>query len=91
MHGETVEGSAIEDLCLKTAEKLSAMKCVNKFISCISALKHKPKNMPKAKVQAFLASQPEIANSIGQGASKNCWNFDSPILEELKNFLSNLK
>lgn len=91
MPGEAVEGNAIEDLCLKTVEKCSAMKCVNEFISCLSALKDKPKNMSKAKVQAFLASQPEIANSIGQGASKNYWNFNSPILDELKDFLRNLK
>jgi len=47
--------------------------------------------MSKTKVQVFLASQPEIVNSIGLGASKNYWDFTSPVLDELKTFLINLK
>lgn len=96
MPGETVEGTMLEDLCLKTVENHPAMKCVNEFASCVSALPTSPKNISKAKVhvfkaQVFLATQPEVADSVGLGAQKKYWNFNSPALDELKQFLSNLK
>lgn len=91
MPGETVEGTMLEDLCLKTVENYPAMKCVNEFVSCACALDIKPKNIPKAKAQTFLAAQPEIVNSVGLGAQKSYWDFESPALDELKQFLSNLK
>jgi len=91
MPGNKVEGIMLEDLCLKTVEKNPAMKCVNEFASCVSALEPKPKNISKAKAQTFLAAQPEIANSVGVGAQKGYWDFESPALKELKQFLSHLK
>lgn len=91
MPGETVEGTMLEDLCLKTVENYPAMKCVDEFASCVSAMEPKPKNISKAKAQTFLAAQPEIANSVGVGAQKGYWDFESPALDELKQFLSHLK
>jgi hypothetical protein len=91
MPGNKVEGTMLEDLCLKTVEKNPEMKCVNEFASCVSAMEPKPKNMSKAKAQTFLAAQPEIANSVGVGAQKGYWNFESTVLEELKQFLNNFK
>lgn len=91
MPGTTVKGTMLEDLCLKTVENHPAMKCVNEFASCVSALEPKPKNIAKAKAQTFLAAQPEIANSVGVGAQKSYWDFESPAIEELKQFLSHLK
>jgi len=96
MPGHKVKGTMLEDLCLKTVENHPAMKCVNEFASCVSALPTSPKNISKAKVhvfkaQVFLATQPEVADSVGLGAKKKYWNFNSPALDELKQFLSNLK
>jgi hypothetical protein len=91
MPGDTVKGTMLEDLCLKTVENDPAMKCVNEFVSCVSTLKPKPKNMSKAKAQTFLAAQPDIVNSVGVGAQKKVWDFDSSALDELKQFLSHLK
>ncbi|MCJ7581599.1 MAG: hypothetical protein MUP98_13815, partial [Candidatus Aminicenantes bacterium] len=69
MPGETIDGTMLEDLCLKTVENHKAMTCVNEYASCISALEPIPKNIPKAKVQVFkaqvfLAAQPEIVDSV---------------------------
>jgi hypothetical protein len=91
MPGETVEGTMLEDLCLKTVENDPVMNCVNEFVSCVSALKIKPKKLSKAKAQTFLAAQPDIVNSVGLGAQKSYWDFDSPVLDELKQFLSHLR
>ncbi len=96
MPGTKVKGTMLEDLCLKTVENHKAMQCVNEFSSCVSALPTSPKNISKAKVhvfkaQVFLATQPEIVDSVGLGAQKKYWNFNSPALDELKQFLRNLK
>lgn len=96
MPGEAIDGTALEDLCLKTVENHKAMACVNKYASCILALELVPKNIPKAKVQvfkaqAFLAAQPVIVDSVGLGAQKKYWDFESPALNELKSFLAKLK
>ena len=96
MPGETIEGSMLEDLCLKTVEDHPAIKCADKFVSCVSKLKTMPKNISKAKValfraQAFLATQPETVDCVGLAAKKQYWDFDSPALNELKRFLKNLE
>lgn len=96
MPGETIDGTMLEDLCLKTVENHKAMTCVNEYASCISSLEPTPKNIPKAKVQVFkaqvfLAAQPEIVDSVGLGAQKKYWDFESHALDELKEFLIKLK
>ena len=96
MPGNTIEGTMLEDLCLKSVEGHPAMKCVNEFATCISALKTTPKNISKAKAQVFkaqtfLATQPETVGTVGLGAQKSYWDFDSPCLDELKSFLDNMR
>lgn len=91
MPGETIQGAMLEDLCLKTVEGTDAMTCVEQFTSCVAALASGPKNPSKARAQAFLAAQPEAVGSVGLGAQKGYWDLDSPVLEELKAFLENLR
>ena len=81
----------LEDLCLKTVEEHPAMKCVNAFTDCASVLKDPPKIMAKAKAQVFLAAMSDIANSVGVGAQKGHWNFDSDELDNLRSFIDNLR
>jgi hypothetical protein len=91
MPGKTIKGTMLEDLCLKTVEDHPAIECVNEFASCVSKLGHPPKNPSKTKTLAFLAAQEEIANTIGLGAQKNYWDFNSPCLDELKAFLEKMR
>jgi len=96
MPGDTIEGTMLEDLCLKTVENSGAMDCVEKFAACISALPDPPKNMSKAKVQVFkahvfLATQSQTVDSMGLGAQKGYWDLDSPCLGELKGFLNQMR
>ena len=95
MPGQAIDGTMLEDLCLKSVEDHEAMPCVDQFASCVGALPSGPKNMSKAKVQVFraqvfLAAQPETVDCVGLGAQKGYWNLDSLALEELKAFLYHL-
>lgn len=81
----------LENLCLKTVQNHPAMKCVKIFSECISELDDPPKNMAKAKAQAFLAAMPKIAKDVGIGSKKGYWDFDSPELNPLKSFLDKLR
>ncbi len=81
----------LENLCLKTVKNDPAMECVKAFINCVSKLKEPPHNMPKAEAQAFLAAMPKIANSVGLGAQKGYWNFDSNEIADLKSFINTLR
>jgi len=82
----------LENICLETVKNAEEMECVDRFIDCTRGLKKLPveKDIPKARVQTFLAIKPDVPNSIGRGAQKRHWNFDSPGLYPLKNFLSQL-
>ena len=96
MPGKKIKGTMLEDLCLETVGTHPAMKCVNEFATCVSALKTRPKNISKAKVQVFkaqvfLATQPETVGSVGLGAQKGYWDLDSPCLDDLKAFLENMR
>ncbi|MFQ6120356.1 MAG: DUF3226 domain-containing protein [Methanosarcinales archaeon] len=81
----------LEDLCLRTVENHPAMECVSSFIDCVSRLENPPNNLAKAKAHAFLAAMPELANSVGIGAKKGYWDFDSDELTDLKSFLDYLR
>jgi hypothetical protein len=81
----------LEDLCLETVKDHEAMKCVEEFIACTKKLEEVPKNISKAKVQAFLAAKPTIVSSVGLGAQKGYWNFKSEKLQSLITFLNQLK
>lgn len=81
----------LEDLCLKTVGEHPAMECVNAFIDCASGLNNPPKIMAKAKAQVFLAAMPKIANSVGVGAQKGYWNFNSDELDNLISFMDTLR
>ena len=83
----------LEDLCLKTVEHHPAMVCVESFIDCVSKLENPPNrnNIAKVKGQAFLAAMPELVYSVGVGAQKGYWNFNSEELTDLKSFIDNLR
>ena len=90
MPGNSDKGM-LEDLCLKTVEHHPAMHCVKLFVDCVSELENPPNNIAKAKAQAFLAAMPRLVNSVGLGAKKGYWDFDSEALTDLKIFISALR
>ncbi|MCP4155807.1 MAG: hypothetical protein GY757_49235 [bacterium] len=81
----------LENLCLDTVKEHEAMKCVDDFIACTQKLTEGPKNISKAKVQAFLAAKPRIVSSIGLGAQKGYWDLESEKLHPIIAFLMQLE
>lgn len=83
----------LEDLCLQTVEDHESFECVKTFSETLEKLDNGPNNISKAKVQVFLAarSRRKIAKDLGTGAKIGHWNFDSPALNDLKEFLNVLK
>ncbi len=87
MPGDAKQGM-LEDLCIRTVKDNPAIKCADAFIECARKLDNPPSNIAKAKAQAFLAAMPDIVYSVGLGAQKHYWDFNSDELKNLKNFLS---
>jgi len=81
----------LEDVCLAAVETDSAMECVNAFFDCIKEkTKRLPCNMAKARVHAWLSSQPEPDRRLAEAAEADYWPWDKPAFDQLKEFLSAL-
>ncbi len=82
---------ALEDLCLATIAEDPAMYCVEAFFHCLTQQQlNLPANTAKAKVQAYLASRPKAGLRLGEAAEAGYWDWHSPVLDEVKNFLQKL-
>jgi len=78
----------LEDLCLKTVHGDAAMACVQRYFECLQGQGVPwPRQLSKAKVQAFLASRPEADARPGIAAERGYWPWDADILEDVKTFL----
>jgi len=81
----------IETICISSVKEDPAMECVNTYIKCLKdKLNAPPKNLEKARLQAFLASRKKVPRKLGLAAKQNVWPWDSPVFENVKNFLNSL-
>ena len=81
----------LETICLRSVENDPAMECVEQYFKCIEQrMSSLPKNMPKAQVQTFLASRPRPGLLLGQAAHRGYWPWDSPVFNNVKQFLQTL-
>ena len=81
----------LETVCLRSVEKDPAMFCVEEYFKCLKErLKFFPKNMEKARLQAFLASREKGPRMLGGAAKQGYWPWNSPIFENIKHFLNAL-
>jgi len=88
--GEGAPGM-LEDLCLEAVEADPAMACVQQYLECLQqqglAL---PRNLAKAKVQAFLASRPRAGLAFGIAALAGYWPFADDAFEQVRNFVQQI-
>jgi hypothetical protein len=77
----------LENVCLSSVQGDPAMRCVERFLECLSELKLPCQNPAKARVQAFLASREEPGKRLGEAAEAGYWRWDAPAFAELTAFL----
>ena len=82
---------ALEDLCLEAVSEDPALMCVDQYFACLAQQRINPtKNLSKAKVQVFLASQEDPTLPLGISAQKGYWPLDSKAFAAVKGFLKSL-
>jgi len=81
----------LETLCNRSVDKDPAMVCVDTYFDCLKENSVKlPKKIEKARLQTFMASKKKVPRLIGIAAKQNIWPWDSPVFENIKQFLSDL-
>lgn len=91
--GRTLEGNMLEDLCLEIVANQTIKKHVDDYVSriCEDGNIENPKNIAKAKIQIFLASNKNIVNCIGLGAKKHYFDLNSDSLAELVDYFNQIQ
>jgi len=80
----------IENLCLASIKEHKEMECIDNYFKCLRkrlSSDRYPKDLSKAKIQAFLASREESVPHLGIAAQREYFPFDCEIFDEIKNFL----
>jgi hypothetical protein len=101
------EKGMLEDLCIRTIQSHPIMPCVDSFMDCIDGKVvwpvptapdapiienyRMPNNPTKARAKAFLAGNQTDLPSVGVAAQAGVWNFDHESLQDLRNFLLQLR
>jgi hypothetical protein len=82
---------ALEDLCLVAVGHEPSKVCVDEFFDCLRDRDLvPPKELSKAKVRTFLASQEDPTLPLGLAALKGYWPFDDAAFGSLRQFLTSL-
>jgi uncharacterized protein DUF3226 len=81
----------LETLCMAVVADDPAMVCVEEFLECVQQqATAPPSNVDKARLHAFLASRTRPDLRLGEAAEKGHWPWDSPVMEPVMRFLTNL-
>lgn len=85
-------GRMLEDLCLEATKDDPAFKCIETYFDCLTheEIEHKDKDIAKAWIHAYIASRPEPDLRLGEAAQKGYFDFDHPVFEPIKAFLTTL-
>lgn len=87
------EKGEIEDLCLASLEEYNEMGCVDNYFKCLKKKLSSdkfPKDLSKAKIQAFLASREESVPHLGIAAQRRYFPLDHNVFGKIKSFLRSL-
>jgi hypothetical protein len=78
----------LEDVCMKAVVNDPSIPCLEKYFRCLQQENLPlPKNLSKAKVQAFLASRVEAGKRLGEAAQAGYWPWDNIAFDQIKDFL----
>jgi len=76
----------LEDLCLRSVESEPEVECVEQYFQCLQQCIDLPKNISKAKVQAYLASKPKSGLRLGEATQAGYWPLENKIFDTMENF-----
>ena len=80
----------LETLLHKSFANTPEDRCVDAYIGCLRQAGISVVRPDKARVHAWLASRPNPHVSAGVAAQKGYWDFDHPVFDDLRAFLSGL-
>ena len=81
----------LETLCLEAVRDTAAVPCVDRYFDCLRSIDHVPRQESKARLRAFLASNPSNPNlQPGQAIDAGVIPWDSPAFAGVHQFLDML-
>jgi len=81
----------LETICLQAVGDDPVIECIEQYFECVEQRTgSRPRNMPKARVQAFLASRLRPGLLMGQAAHAGYWRLDSPAFDHVRRFVQAL-
>jgi len=81
----------LETLCFESVKTDALVACVDSFFDCMgTATNSRPRNLPKTRTFAYLATRDISDPLVGRAAQMKIWPWDSPVFGPLKDFLSQL-
>jgi hypothetical protein len=81
----------LETLCFESVKTDAVIGCIDSFFDCMAtATDSRPRNMPKARTFAYLATRDITDPLVGRAAQMKLWPWDSPVFAPLKDFFSQL-
>ena len=87
---ESSEGN-LEDLCIRSiADKYEgsrALECVERYLCCRNPAIVPRSKRSKAKLHSYLAIADEPGRRLGEAADAGVWDWESPALKQLADFL----
>ncbi|MBI3079007.1 MAG: hypothetical protein HYY85_18810 [Deltaproteobacteria bacterium] len=81
----------LEDLCVSAVASDPAMLCVNGYFRCLEQQGVSlPRNIAKARVQAFLSSREEPGKRLGEAAQAGYWPWEERSFDQTRSFLQEM-
>ena len=80
----------LEDLCLRSVSDQSSLECVDQYLECRNPDGIVDSGQSKARLHAYLAVGSRPGWRLGEAAEAGVWDWNSPALQPLAAFLSQL-
>ena len=78
-------------LCLQAVRDAPAIPCVDGYFDCLDSIDHVPRQESKARLQVFLAANPDNPTlRIGEAIAAGVIPWDSPAFDDVHKFLDML-
>lgn len=84
---DNVSDGALEDLLMASVEDDPVLQCVDSYFDCLTGIQGHHPHLSKARVQVYLAKEPEGDMHMGIASEKNVWVWDSPAFDGVKTFI----